>query len=251
MTEVSTKGRGWQGAVLKLLGGDDFRFTVTGTEVVTDHYLRLRFSGGGLLTGRQPHPTMWVRLWFSADGKLHQRGYTLVDPDSNTDEFTVEFAIHDGPAARWAQQARVGDQINATLMGSKFELPEQPPTGYLIVGDTASMAAINSLLDAIDESANPDVSATIWFEYQHESDRDLTLRTRPQDTVTWIPRERKGAALVDAVRAAAFDASGQFGWVALDSASTRAVAGVLKSDYRLGRKSVKSMAYWVEGRAFG
>lgn len=32
MTEVSTKGRGWQGAVLKLLRADDFAFTVTSTE---------------------------------------------------------------------------------------------------------------------------------------------------------------------------------------------------------------------------
>ena len=35
----------------------------------------------------------------------------------------------------------------------------------------------------------------------------LPLRARAQDTVHWLPRERDGAALVDAVRSAAFDAA--------------------------------------------
>lgn len=250
MSEVSTKGRGWQGAVLKLLGADDVALTVTSTEAVTDHYLRLGFTGGGLFTKRTVHPTMWVRLWFESDGKLHQRGYTLVDPDPAADTFSIEFAIHDGPAARWAQQARPGDVINATAMGSKFEMPESAQA-FLIAGDTASMAAINSLLDAISASSNPLTPATIWFEYQHDSDKDLPLRLRPQNTVHWIPRERDGAALVDAVKAAAFDATGQYGWVALDSASTRAVSAVFKNDFKLGKKAVKAQAYWVHGRAWG
>lgn len=251
MTEVSTKGRGWQGAVLKLLRADDFAFTVTSTKTVTDHYVRLGFTGGGLLTEVKQHPTMWVRMWFEDNGKLHQRGYTLVDPDPASDTFHIEFAIHDGASARWAQQAQPGDMINATVMGSKFEMPDPPAKGFLIAGDTASMAAINSILDAISASSAPETPATIWFEYQHESDKELPLRSRAQDTVHWIARERSGAALVETVKAAAFDASGHFGWVALDSASTRAVTAAFKNDFNLGKKAVKGMAYWIEGKSFG
>ena len=247
MSEVSTKGRGWQGAVMKILGGDDFTFTLTGKEAVTDHYLRLRFHGGGLLTGSAIHPTMWVRLWFADGGKLHQRGYTLVDPDPATDTFDIEFAIHDGTAARWAQDAHVGDAIGATLMGSKFAIPDPAPAGWLVAGDTASLPSINSLLDSLGDSG---AGATIWFEYQHESDRSLPLRARAQDTVHWLPRERDGAALVDAVRSAAFDAADHFGWVALDSTSTRTVAGLFRDDYGIPKKSVKSQAYWIVGKSF-
>ena len=247
MSEVSTKGRGWQGAVMKILGADDFTFTVVATESVTDHYLRLRFRGGGLLAGTTPHPTMWVRLWFADGGKMHQRGYTLVDPDPTTDTFDIEFAIHDGTAARWAQDAQVGDTIGATLMGSKFAIPEPAPAGWLIAGDTASLPAINSLLDSLGESG---AGATIWFEYQHESDKSLPLRVRDQDTVHWIARGSDGAGLVEAVRAAAFDAADHFGWVALDSTNTRAVAGLFKSEFGLPKKSVKSQAYWIVGKSF-
>ena len=60
--------------------------------------------------------------------------------------------MHDGVASRWAQDARPGDTIEATMLGSNFTLPEPAPKGYVIVGDTASLPAINSLLTAIGDS---------------------------------------------------------------------------------------------------
>lgn len=74
-------GHGWQGAVLKLMRGKDFTFTVTGAEQVTEDYRRVHFTDGGLLAAAGVHPTMWVRIWFENAGKPHQRAYTLVDPD--------------------------------------------------------------------------------------------------------------------------------------------------------------------------
>ncbi|MCZ4581318.1 siderophore-interacting protein [Gordonia amicalis] len=250
MSQVVTRGRGWQGAVLKLLGGDDFRLTVTGSEVVTDHYVRLTFTGGGLLAKRAPHPTMWIRLWFDDAGRLHQRGYTVVDADPVADTFGIEFAIHDGIAARWAQQAQPGDTINATVMGSRFAMPADGIRGWIIAGDPASLPAINSLLDAIEASDRPEMPATIWLEYQHESDRSQPLRARAHDTVHWIAREDEGAALVHAVRASAFAADDHFGWVALDSVSTRAVSATLRNEYGIPKKSVKAQAYWIPGKSF-
>ncbi|MFC0314375.1 siderophore-interacting protein [Gordonia phosphorivorans] len=246
---TETKGRGWQGAVMKLMGADDFEITVTGTRTITDHYLRLSFTGGGLLARIDVHPTMWVRGWFSADGSLHQRGYTLIDPDPAADTFDIEFALHDGTAANWARAARPGDTLSVTVIGSDFQIPEPTPAGWLIAADTASLPAVNSLLDALAAADDP-APARIWFEYQHESDRTLPVHLRPQDTIAWIARANDGAALVDAVRADRFDASGQHGWVALDSKSTRAVTGILRTDFGLGRKNVKSMAYWKVGKPY-
>jgi len=245
------RGRGWQGAVLKLFGADDFTLTVTRSEVVTEHYLRVHFTGGGLLASTPVHPTMWVRLWFEADGKLHQRGYTLVDPDPTTDSFAVEFAVHDGTAVRWARSASPGDTIAATVMGSKFTYPDPAPQGWLVAGDPASLAAVNSLFDAISASEAPEAPVTLWFEYQHDSDRDLPLRARDGDTVHWIRRGEDGTAIVDAIRAAAGPCEGWAGWVALEAVSTRAVTGILKNDFGLGRKGVTSLAYWTVGKSAG
>lgn len=245
MVETKSKSRGWQGAVLKLLGADDYELTVTSNEKVTDEYIRLGFTGGGLLADRPVHPTMWVRIWFeNKHGKMHQRGYTLVDPDRATDSFSIEFAIHDGAAARWALAAEPGDTIGATFMGSKFAIPEPAPAGWLIAGDPAALPAINSLLDAISASANPSAPATVWFEYTHESDKTLPLRLRDQDTINWIHRGSDGDAIADAVKDAAFDATGHFGWVALDMKATRAVSASFKNDYKLPKTAVKAQAYW-------
>ena len=80
---------------------------------------------------------------------LNQRGYTLVDPNPEADTVDIEFELHDGVAPRWAQDARPGDTNEVTVMGSNFTLPERAPKGHVIVGDTASLPAINSLLTAI------------------------------------------------------------------------------------------------------
>lgn len=235
---AQASSRGWQGAVLKLLRAGDYRLTVTGREEISPHYLRLSFDAGGLLTGRVAHPTMWIRLWFADENRLHQRGYTLVNPDPIAGTVDIEFALHDGVASRWAQAADVGDTVEATVLGSKFAIPEPPPAGYVIVGDTASLPAINSLLDAVG-----DAPAHIFLEAGYDDDKHLPVRRRA--ALTWIDRKNAGEALVQAVSAAAFDADDYFGWVACDSRTTRAVTKVLREDFGIPRKSIEAQAYWV------
>lgn len=230
--------RGFAGAVLKLLRAGDYELTVTAKKQLTPHYLRLSFRAGGLLAERAVHPTMWIRMWFSDGDKLHQRGYTVVNPDPAGDSLDVEFALHEGVASRWAQQAREGDSIEVTVLGSNFALPEPRPAGYVIVGDTASLPAINSLLGAIG-----DAPAKIFLEAAHDDDKQLPVG-RGTD-VTWVDRKNAGEALVEAVESAAFDASAHFGWVACDNRTTRAVAKLLREDYGIPRKAVKAQAYWV------
>ena len=121
--------RGFQGAVLKLLRAGDYQLTVTGRRELSPYYLRLSFNAGGPLTDRPLHPTMWIRMWFADGDKLHQRGYTLVDPNPEADTVDIEFALHDGVALRWAQDARSGDTIEVTVLGSNFTLPEPAPRG--------------------------------------------------------------------------------------------------------------------------
>ncbi|MDX3636627.1 siderophore-interacting protein [Streptomyces europaeiscabiei] len=158
------QGHGWEGAVLKLLRGKDFVFTVTGAEQVTEHYRRLHLGDGGMLAVTGVHPTMWVRLWFDAAGKPHQRAYTLVDPDPAAGTFSLEFALHDGHASDWARAAQPGDTIEATVHGTAFTDPDPAPSHILAIGDPASLPALNSLLDAL-----PSAPATIWFETSTET----------------------------------------------------------------------------------
>jgi NADPH-dependent ferric siderophore reductase len=220
--------RGFQGAVLKLLRAGDYQLSVTERRELSPHYLRLSFDAGGLLTDRPVHPTMWIRMWFADGDKQHQRGYTLVDPKPDADTVDIEFALHDGP----------GDTIEVTALGSNFTLPEPAPKSYVIVGDTASLPAINSLLTAIGDSP-----ARVFLEAGHDDDKQLPVA--PSADVVWIDRKKGGEALVEAVTSSAFDAADHFGWVACDNRTTRAVARVFRDDYKIPRKSIKAQAYWV------
>ncbi|MCV7223571.1 siderophore-interacting protein [Mycolicibacterium elephantis] len=230
--------RGFQGAVLKLLRAGDYELTVIGRREVTPHYLRLSFSAGGMLADRPLHPTMWIRMWFADGEKQHQRGFTLVNPNPDADTVDIEFALHDGIASQWAKNAQPGDTIEVTVLGSNFTLPEPPPAGYVVVGDTASLPAINSLLQAIG-----DIPARVYLEASHDEDKQLPV-ARSADVV-WVDRKNAGEALVQAVSSAAFDASDHFGWVACDNRTTRAVAKIFREDYKIPKKSIKAQAYWV------
>jgi NADPH-dependent ferric siderophore reductase len=230
--------RGFQGAVLKLLRAGDYQLTVTGRREITPHFLRLSFAAGGMLADRPLHPTMWIRMWFADGEKQHQRGYTLVNPDPQADTVDIDFALHDGIASRWAQNAQPGDTIEVTVLGGNFTLPEPPPAGYVIVGDTASLPAINSLLDAIGETP-----ARVFLEAGHDDDKELPVARSAG--VVWVDRKNAGEALVQAVSSSAFDAPDHFGWVACDNRTTRAVAKVFREEYSIPRKSIKAQAYWV------
>ncbi len=239
MTE-SKPSRGIQGALVKLWRGGDYELTVTGRTQITPNYLRLHFATGNLLAERPVHPTMWVRGWFPDGDKAHQRGYTLVNPDPAAGTTDIDFALHDGLATRWAQDAKPGDTLEVTLLGSSFELPEPAPAGYVLVGDAASLPAINTLLQAI--GAAP---IQVYLEAGHDDDRDLQVGSgAPGLTVTWVDRKNNGEALVETVRASAFDASDHFGWVACDNRTTRSVVKVLREDYQIPKKAIKARAYW-------
>jgi NADPH-dependent ferric siderophore reductase len=235
------QGRGWEGAVLKLMRGKDFEFTVTDVEDVTPDYRRLRFSDGGLLAATGVHPTMWVRLWFDNAGKPHQRAYTLVDPDAGAGTFGLEFALHEGCASDWARAAKPGDTIEATVQGTGFDHPDPAPSHVFAVGDPASLPAINSLLDALGSAP-----ATVWFE---GGDDDLPFRTDPdRHELRKVPRQNSGAHLVDRVKS---DLPGllrgtadPYVWIACDTVTTRALTAYVRKELGLPKQRVHALGYW-------
>lgn len=239
--ETMGQGRGWEGAVLKLLRGKDFTFTVTGSEDVTADYRRVRFTDGGLLAAAGVHPTMWVRLWFSNAGKPHQRAYTLVDPDPADGTFTLEFALHEGCASDWARAAKPGDTIEATVQGTGFENPSPAPSHVFVVGDPASLPAINSLLGAVG-----DAPATIWFE--GTLDGLPCLADPALHEVREVPRQDAGAALVERVRAELPEllraGPDPYVWIACDTATTRTLSAFVRKELGVPKQRMQALGYW-------
>ncbi|MFH8617530.1 siderophore-interacting protein [Streptomyces sp. NPDC017979] len=236
-------GHGWEGVVLKLMRGRDFQFTVVGSERVTDRYHRVHFADGGMLAQTGVHPTMWVRVWFDNAGKPHQRAYTLVDPDPEAGTFSLEFALHDGPASDWARAAAPGDTVDATLQGTGFTAPAPLPPRIVAIGDPASLPAINSLLDAL-----PDVPATIFFETA-DGAAGLPLRLDPErHELRTVPRRDGGRQLVSEVKAAlpalVGDPTTAYVWIACDTVTTRTLAAYIRKELALPKARVNALGYW-------
>ncbi|MEO3977941.1 siderophore-interacting protein [Streptomyces sp. CAU 1734] len=235
-------GHGWEGVVLKLMRGKDFTFTVTGAEQITEHFRRVHFSDGGMLARTGVHPTMWVRVWFDNGDKPHQRAYTLVDPDPEAGTFGMDFALHDGRACDWARAAAPGDTVDATLQGTGFAAPAPLPARLFVIGDPASLPAVNSLLEAF-----PGVPATIWFETGHDTGEELPLRLEAaHHELHLVPR--RGRHLVSEVKSALpgllGDPSEAYVWIACDTATTRALAGWARKELGLPKERVNALGYW-------
>ncbi|GGK57864.1 siderophore-interacting protein [Nocardia camponoti] len=233
-------GKGFNGLMVKAWGGSDYRLTVTSNEKITDNFVRIGFSAGGLLADHPVHPTQWVRLWIPEEGsdKLHHRGFTLVNQNPEADTVSIDFALHDGPAANWARNAKPGDPLDASVLGSDFQLPAETPSEYVIFGDTASLPAINSLLAAIG-----DTPARVWLEWQYESDQQIPVNAGASHSVTWLRRVDDGRLLREAAQELAC-ATTAFAWVACCGQTTRSIVKTFKTQHGLGKTAIKSQAYW-------
>ncbi|MEV6273980.1 siderophore-interacting protein [Nocardia sp. NPDC051832] len=235
-------GRGLNGVMIKAWRGQDYRLTVRSHEVVTDHYVRLGFDANGLLADHPEYPTQYVRVWIPESGsdKLHHRAFTLIDQDAEADQFFIEFALHHGPAADWARTASPGDQLEVTALeyDAKKRLPATVPSEYLMFGDTASLPAINALLESIG-----DTPARVWLEWQNESDKTLPVRNKPHHEVTWVQRIDDGRLMREQAQEITC-ADGAFAWIACCGQTTRSLVKTFKTTHALPKTALQYQAYW-------
>ncbi|MEU1982951.1 siderophore-interacting protein [Nocardia sp. NPDC019395] len=236
--------KGFEGLMMKAWRADNYTLTVTSVRSITDKYIRVGFTAGGLLADHPVHPTQWIRLWFDdGQGNFRQRGYTLIDQDPENDTFDIEFALHYGPASVWAENAEVGDVLEASVMAkgvgaSRFEVPHPAPAEFLVFGDTASLPAVNSLLTALG-----DIPARVWLEWQYESDPGLPVHAGAAHEVTWLQRVDDGRLMREQAERITCP-EGAFAWVACDGRTTRSIVKTFKAGHRLPRESIKYQAYW-------
>ncbi|MFT4148362.1 MAG: siderophore-interacting protein [Micrococcaceae bacterium] len=249
--QVKNRGkRGMSGMLLRSLGARDHEATVVKTESLAPHMLRIHFHSDTIFPDITPHPTAWLRFWFpNPEGSNieHQRAYTISDANVSTGDFAVDFVLHEpaGPASIWAVSAQTGDTISFTSLGSKdFELPQQMPSGFLLIGDSASLPAINTIIPIVPENT----SIELYLEEHTATDQLIPLAHHPNMNVTWVPREGK-ESLANALEAR--DWSNWIAWGATESGTFKAIRTRLKKEFGFTKANTHYKAYWIEGRPMG
>lgn len=233
--------------VLALLRAPSYTITVHAVEDLTEHCRRVHFHAPDLLAEQEITPTFWLRLWIPADGEQYQRAYTVTQVRRAEGLFASDFVWHEpaGLATRWAYAAAPEQDLRATVhTGKLFTPPEPPPTGYLLLGDPASLPAISDILRALPES----VPAHIVLGRQHDDDDRLTVPTREHDRLQWT---KQGQTLLHAVDDLAADLTGWQAWVATEAGTTRQLRNHLHKQHGMPKASIKARGYWAYGKPMG
>ncbi|MBA0047333.1 ABC transporter ATP-binding protein/permease [Mycobacteroides sp. LB1] len=243
-------GRGFQGAVLRGLGARDHLATVVGTTHVAPNCIRIGMSAPTLFEDLLHTPAEWLRFWFpdpAGGATEHQRAYTIVSTDADAGEFTIDVVIHEpaGPACQWATGVQPGMTIPVVSFGSsRFEIPEDLPAGFLLIGDAASIPAINSIVAALPA----DVDVEVYLERHSPDDELIPLTDHLRRRLHWVDRADEtslAAAIADR------DWSNWYAWAGPEAGSLKHLRKRLREEFGFPKADLHAAAYWTFGRAMG
>ncbi|MFW0791805.1 ABC transporter ATP-binding protein/permease [Gordonia sp. CPCC 205333] len=240
--------RGIQGTLMRAFGAIDHEATVLDVVDLTSHCRRVRFRSDSLFNEAAAGPTAWIRGWFpNEEGAEFQRGYTFSESDPDTGEFAIDFVLHEpsGPASAWAAKVEPGATLMVVSMGSKpVEVPaENRPTGYLLIGDSASMPAISSIIEVVP----PEIPVEVYLEEHDPVDRELPLSAHPRLRVHWVKRADAGTL---AASLESRDWSNWYAWTGPESGSLKEIRARLR-EFGFPKSEIHAQAYWAQGKAMG
>lgn len=242
--------RGFQGVMMRGFGARDHQATVINTEQVTPNLLRLRMVSPTVFEDAVAVPTSYLRFWVpDPDGSKteYQRAYTMTEMDPDTGHFTIDVVLHEpsGPASKWARSAKPGDSVPVMSLGSPgFTVPEDPPAGYLLIGDAASTPAINGIIGVVPQ----DIPIEVYLEQHDESDLLIPITEHPRRNLHWVAREDT-ASLAAAIESR--DWSDWYCWVTPEAGSLKHLRTRLRDEFGFPKSELHAQAYWTQGRAMG
>ncbi len=243
--------RGFQGVMLRSFGARDHTATVIETVRITPHFVRIRMQSPTIFEDVDAEPAAWLRFWFpDPDGSNteFQRAYTLSESDAATGHFAVDVVLHDpaGPASLWARTVQPGATIAVmALMGSsRFDVPDEQPAGYLLIGDSASIPGMNGIIGVVPD----DIPIEMYLEQHDDNDPLIPIAQHPRLRLHWAARhDDKSLAAAIENR----DWSDWYAWATPEATTLKQVRTRLRDEFGFPKSEIHAQAYWSAGRAMG
>ncbi|MCV7101552.1 ABC transporter ATP-binding protein/permease [Mycobacterium palustre] len=243
--------RGLQGVMLRSFGARDHIATVIETVRIAPHFVRVRMVSPTLFEDVDAEPAAWLRFWFpdpEGSSTEFQRAYTISEADVETGRFAVDVVLHDpaGPASSWARSVEPGATIAVmSLMGSsRFDVPDEQPAGYLLIGDSASIPGMNGIIGTVPD----DVPIEMYLEQHDDNDALIPIANHPRLQVHWVARrdERSLSAALESR-----DWSDWYAWATPEATALKHVRARLRDEFGFPKSEIHAQAYWSAGRAMG
>lgn len=216
-----------------------------------DDHVKLLLPPAGSATLELPPPGPDGRPDFAAAGLPQPiaRDYTPRHVDRASRTLQIDFSLHDdGPAARWAAQAQVGDAVHVAGPRGSMVVPTDLRWQWLI-GDESALPAIARRLEELPTT----VDVTVVLETQHADEPLPPLALGPKQRLLRVGRPAAGdaaalaAPLVEAVRGLASPTGRGHAFAAAESHTVQAVRAVLVGQHGLSKGQVRASAYWRRG----
>ena len=151
-----------------------------------------------------------------------------------------------GPASLWARTVELGRTIAVTslISSARFDVPDEQPAGYLLIGDSASIPGMNGIVGTVPD----DVPIEMYVEQHDDNDTLIPLAKHPRLQAHWIAR-RDEKSLAEAIEGR--DWSGWYAWATSEAATLKHVRRRLRDECGFPKSEIHAQAYWSAGRAMG
>lgn len=227
-------------------GGEDFKHFQDSAAV--DKYVKLllpRNPDSGL---KPPFDLDELRKTMPRDELPLRRTYTVhsVDPVSQT--LKMDFVIHgaDGLAGPWAEQAQVGDLLQFSGPGGKYQ-PDPEADWHLLAGDEAAIPAIGAALAAMPDDA---VGHALIEVATPDDEWDLAAPEGIE--VTWLhrggPFTPESTVIEQAVKDLPWREGRVQAFVHGEREIMKALRAYLHDERGIDRADLSLSAYWAYGR---
>ncbi|HEY4557711.1 MAG TPA: siderophore-interacting protein [Enteractinococcus sp.] len=227
-------------------GGDDFD-KFQDSEAV-DKYVKLLLPQNPESGLKPPFDLDELRKTLPKDELPLRRTYTVHSVDSETKTLKMDFVIHgaEGLAGPWAEQAKVGDLLQFSGPGGKYQ-PDPEADWHLLAGDEAAIPAIGAALAAMPDDA---VGHALIEVATEEDEWNLTAPEGIE--VTWLHRGGPFTPESTVIEQAVKDLPWRDGRVQAFVHGEREIMKSLRvylNDERgVDRADLSLSAYWAYGR---
>lgn len=174
------------------------------------------------------------------------RTYTIREFNPQTNQMTVDFVRHItedlscGFAARWAENAKVGDEIFIAGPG-KSQGPNWAADWVCLAADMTALPALATTLASLDSQAQ----GYAVIEITHPDDQQ-SLIAPPGVNIIWAHTEQ-GETLAQTVKAQPWLAGRCTVWCACEFESMRELRQYFRNDKQVDRDHIYISSYWKNG----